>query len=485
LLRRDMIKQLRISELAHSFTDNDSCLEWLKNQLYPEGIICSKCKSITRHYKVSHKPCYVCSKCGSHVYPAAGTLFHKSTTPLPTWFRIIYDISAPDCRLTAKDLQRQYGMTYKTAWRIYKKVKEFLYENNTKDAADINKYNAGDTNYPDYNVSRGTVSADPITYKKRDRSARLLRLLIILHQYPEGLKIEQISAKCEISKRTAYRDLEALESELGIPLWEEGNRRGIVKGYFLPPIHLSTEEASLVFMAACLMQSFSYLNHPVLVSTFLKLNSILPSHVQKQVQNVLDHIEILPEKKERNNKFSVLLQAWLTQRTVSLFYLYHDEDKPKKLLIDPYFIEASIIGSSIYVIAFCHQNRAIKAFKLESIIGEVILEPDSFIIPADFNPIEHLGEAWGIHFDDRIKTVKLRCRPNLNRLMLETRLHSSQKIQQNSDGSITLTLKVRDSIHFCQWVLGWGAQIEVLDPPELRKQVKEMAKSILNVYPEQ
>jgi predicted DNA-binding transcriptional regulator YafY len=80
--------------------------------------------------------------------------------------------------------------------------------------------------------------------------------------------------------------------------------------------------------------------------------------------------------------------------------------------------------------------------------------------------------------------VKLRCWPNLNRLMMETNLHSSQVIQPQTDGSIIMTLRVRDSIHFSKWVLGWGDQVEVLEPPELRRQIEDLARSILNVYPE-
>lgn len=474
----------KVSELGRNFTDNDSCLEWLKNQKYPDGIHCQVCDKITKHYKVSKKPCYVCSKCGSQVYPCAGTIFYKSTTPLQTWFKIINKMSRPEYHLTPKEIQRQYGMTYKTAWRIFKKVREFLRENEFKNDHELKNYKDENVSDTRSDANERTLITNPEKYQKRDRTARLLRLLILLYQYPEGLKVEQISAKCAISRRTAYRDLEALELELGIPVWEEGNRRGIVKGYFLPPIHLSTEEASLIFVAARLMQHFAYLNNPILVSTFLKLNSILPSHLQKQTRNILDHIEIQPENKDKTNKFNTLLQAWLSQHTVKICYEFYNEDKPRELLIDPYYIEASIIGRSIYVIGFCHQSKDIKAFKLESIVGNVTLESKTFKIPRDFNPVDHLGEAWGIHFDGIIKTVRLRCWPNLNRLMMETNLHSSQVIEPQTDGSIIMTLKVRDSIHFCKWVLGWGDQAEVLEPPELRRQIKDLARSVVNVYPE-
>ena len=73
--------------------DNDFYLEWLKNQRYPDGIICPVCDKITKHHKLTNFRCYACDNCGNRVYPTAGTIFHKSTTPLSTWFKVIDRIS--------------------------------------------------------------------------------------------------------------------------------------------------------------------------------------------------------------------------------------------------------------------------------------------------------------------------------------------------------------------------------------------------------
>jgi len=66
-------------------------------------------------------------------------------------------------------------------------------------------------------------------------------------QHSSGLDIEEIAGECLVSKRTAYRDLEALESELYVPIWQDGNRRGITEGYFLPPIAFTQAEAVNIF----------------------------------------------------------------------------------------------------------------------------------------------------------------------------------------------------------------------------------------------
>jgi predicted DNA-binding transcriptional regulator YafY len=94
--------------------------------------------------------------------------------------------------------------------------------------------------------------------QKRDRIARLLRLEILLCQHPSGLEVNEIARKCMISKRTAYRDLATLESELDVPIWENGSKRGIAEGYFLPPIIFTQAEAANIFLAVRKMRQFRY-----------------------------------------------------------------------------------------------------------------------------------------------------------------------------------------------------------------------------------
>lgn len=120
-----------IKDFNRNFPDNDSCLEWLKNHKYPKGIVCDnpKCKkynSITPHHKIIKRMCYSCDYCGNHVYPMAGTIFEKSTTELKYWFHAVYIMSSTRCSISAKQLQREIGVTYKTAWRMFHLIREML-----------------------------------------------------------------------------------------------------------------------------------------------------------------------------------------------------------------------------------------------------------------------------------------------------------------------------------------------------------------------
>ncbi|MGB7556009.1 MAG: IS1595 family transposase [Candidatus Korobacteraceae bacterium] len=113
-------------DFDRQFPDDAACLEWLKNRLYPDGIYCENCEQITKHYRLKSSPSYSCEHCGDHVHPTANTIFHKSPTPLTTWFYAMYLMSATRCGISAKQIERETGVTYKTAWRMFKQIRSML-----------------------------------------------------------------------------------------------------------------------------------------------------------------------------------------------------------------------------------------------------------------------------------------------------------------------------------------------------------------------
>ncbi len=122
------MKEYTIERLGQEFPTDDACLEWIKKQRWPNGVYCPHCQKVTKHHRLKNRNCYCCDYCGKQVYPTAGTIFHKSTTALTTWFRVIYRMTATRCGISARQVQRETGVTYKTAWRISKRVRSTLGE---------------------------------------------------------------------------------------------------------------------------------------------------------------------------------------------------------------------------------------------------------------------------------------------------------------------------------------------------------------------
>lgn len=120
-----------ISELAQRFPTDDACLEEIKRLRYPQGIKCVKCNRKTKHYKIKDRTAYSCEYCRNQIYPLSGTVFEKSTTPLRSWFYAMYLISYTWGQISVKEMQKELGVTYKTAWRISNDIKLLMAQNNT------------------------------------------------------------------------------------------------------------------------------------------------------------------------------------------------------------------------------------------------------------------------------------------------------------------------------------------------------------------
>lgn len=129
--RQTIPKHLRytIKDFNTQFPDDDACLEFLKEQRYPGGMAhCEKCDKERKHHRVSGRPAYACDYCGSMISPMAGTIFEHSSTSLRLWFYAMYLMASTRCGISAKQIQRETGVTYKTAWRMFKQIRSLLSE---------------------------------------------------------------------------------------------------------------------------------------------------------------------------------------------------------------------------------------------------------------------------------------------------------------------------------------------------------------------
>jgi transposase len=125
------MERFTFKHFEQMFPDDASCLEWLRQFLYPNGIYCKLCDKMTLHHRVASRPSYSCDHCGHHVHPTAGTIFHKSPTSLKTWFHAIYLMASTRCGISAKQIERETGVTYKTAWRMFNKIRTLLEDDGT------------------------------------------------------------------------------------------------------------------------------------------------------------------------------------------------------------------------------------------------------------------------------------------------------------------------------------------------------------------
>src|SRR5712692_4348860 len=123
-----------LHEFLREFPGDEACLEWLWRERHSadgEHAYCPKCeqdRSFKRYATRQQRQSWTCTGCGHHLHPTSGTIFAKSSRPLSDWFYVMYLVSSSRCGVAAKQVERELGCNYKTAWRMLNRVRNYLME---------------------------------------------------------------------------------------------------------------------------------------------------------------------------------------------------------------------------------------------------------------------------------------------------------------------------------------------------------------------
>lgn len=112
-----------IADFQKQYPDDNACLAAIFQHRYGQLAKCEGCKAPTKFHRVKRRKCYACQVCGYQLHPLANTIFHKSDTSLKLWFYAIFLFANSKNGVSAKELERQLGVTYKTAWRMAKQIR--------------------------------------------------------------------------------------------------------------------------------------------------------------------------------------------------------------------------------------------------------------------------------------------------------------------------------------------------------------------------
>jgi predicted DNA-binding transcriptional regulator YafY len=307
---------------------------------------------------------------------------------------------------------------------------------------------------------------------KRDRLARFYRVISYLAAHREGATVDAVAGFVGMSRRTVYRDLQALEGEIGIPLWSEGGRWGIVEGAFLPPLRLTLDEAVAFFFAARLTAQFADRYDPDMGAAFQKLAEILPPAVARHLERTIDVLASRPPDERMTRHLRLLARAWAQRRVVELTYnAAHGPGRPpRRARVHPYLLEASPTTRALYLMGFDESRGAVRTFKLQRIL-ELSLAVETFEAPEPGDVQEGQDRAWGVIADQEEVEVVLRFDAAIAGQVAETTWHPTERVVLDDDGSVLWRARVPGTIEIRRWILSWGSQVEVLEPAELRDEV--------------
>jgi len=319
---------------------------------------------------------------------------------------------------------------------------------------------------------------------KWDRAARYLRIAMILADHPDGITAQAIAAHVGVSKRTIYRDLSAMELDAGLPIWQDNGRWGLEKGAFLQPLALTLHEATTLFLAARVLAKASDEHDTELIGAFVKLAQVLPPVLAEHIRATVEAFATTPPNERFTRVFRVLAEAWASRRVVEIEYdagVYDPARGPRRTRVRPWAIEPSALTHALYLIGWDEDRSARRTFKVERILS-ASLTPQTFVPAADDSSALDLLRAWDVIADEEPVDIVIRFSASVAKRAAETRWHPSQQLEPRPDGSLIWRGRVAGAREIRIWILGWGADAEVLEPAELRESVADELRRAAEIY---
>lgn len=319
---------------------------------------------------------------------------------------------------------------------------------------------------------------------KWDRAARYLKIALILRENPDGIGAQALADRVGVSKRTVYRDLAAMDMDAGLPIWQERGRFGLAGDAFLPPLALTLHEATTLFLSARMLAKTSDEHDTELIGAFVKLAQILPPVLAEHIQATVDAFSTTPANERFTRVFRVLAEAWAQRRVVEIEYdagVYDPTRGPRRTRVRPLAIEPSALTHALYLIGWDESREARRTFKVERILA-ASLTPETFAIDRGTAPARDLMLAWDVIADEEPVDVVIRFSAAVAKRAAETRWHPSQRLEPQDDGTLVWRGRVAGLREIRIWILGWGADAEVLEPSELRAGVAAEVRRAAAAY---
>jgi len=312
---------------------------------------------------------------------------------------------------------------------------------------------------------------------KLSRISRIVKILTSL-QSGQRYSVKELTELVGVSRRTIFRDLNEL-SAIGVPFYHD-RRTGSYQldpGFFLPSIDLNLQEA--LSLLTLIHNGSSHLPGQFRKSAIMggfKIENNLPREIRRYCNATLNDISIRhvshspPDLSDK--VFWSLQRSVRMKRKVKFLYDSVYEGCEIETEIDPYHLTFKSRGW--YVVGFSSMHNELRTFKLNRIIKLTIMEK-CFIPTEKFDIAEYFGRSWSMIPEGKICHVKLKFSRKVAKNVSEVHWHTSQKSHFNPDGTVTMEFRVDGLGEIGWWILGYGDQVEVLAPAELRKHIAKTA----------
>jgi predicted DNA-binding transcriptional regulator YafY len=320
-----------------------------------------------------------------------------------------------------------------------------------------------------------------------DQLARQWKIIQTLITSRQGKSAADLADEIECHPRTLYRDLEALQAA-GFPIYTERTEGknlwsllDTLKHHI--PIPFSLTELMALYFGTDMLKAFKGTAfHDSLESLSQKIKATLPPESMKYLKSVEQTLQVGIKPYKDYARFREIInrvnEAALQKKSIEIVYYTMSRRKEGKRKVDPYRIW--FFNSTFYLIGYCHQRREIRIFALDR-IKMLHQTKDAFEVPEGFDFEEFMRPSFGVYQGEGVK-VKIWFAPDAAGYIREKIWHDTQEILPQKDGSIVFEAEVAGTDEIRFWVMSWGPKALVLDPPELRSEIRAEAEAVAEKY---
>lgn len=275
--------------------------------------------------------------------------------------------------------------------------------------------------------------------------------------------------------RSVQRDLEEL--------CLSGEVERLASGRYRRPVRatsLNAVEALAVYSAARMLYHHADEYNEHYLSALEKLTVQLPAPARR-VAALANEAYRQRRGGGHSRTFELVARAWLEGRVLK--FQYHSLQKVSTVELMIYFIELNPQNKQAYAIGINRLKGGERPFVFRlARMHDAMLLADGCTIPEDFHPLKYLAGAWGIMTGDPVR-VELFFSPTVRERVREVHLGPDAEVATLNSGHTRVCLEVGGWKELVPWILGWGGEVEVIGPPELRGHVSAAIHSAAHVYP--
>jgi len=303
-----------------------------------------------------------------------------------------------------------------------------------------------------------------------------------------GTTVIEMAREAQVSEKTIRRDIKVFQTA-GFPIEEQkgdfGKKTYALPAWHQPPLAFTFDEALALYLGrrflAPLAGTFFW---EAAHRAFRKIRATLG-------KNALDYIERLSpsihqttfgasDYTSKANEIDELMVAIEDRKPLVMTYQPERATEPVEYEIYPYALVFH--KASLYLIAWSRDSKGIRHFKVDRLVKIEQSSTLAFEPPKDFDIYQHLSGSFGIYQGSGSIHVKVRFSPKVARYVTESTWHSSQKLNLGRDGFLDVTFDLSTTAEVRQWLMSFGAEVEVLEPEELRSEIINQLMRQLKMY---